>query len=252
MTKKNKKNKKKDTAQFSIDKKRIMIAVIPIAFILIVLYFTANARTDPYFNIRNIDVAGNSYLTKSEIIAASKLKCGDNIHLFSGTQIMKNIKQLNRIKKVSVVKDYPHTVNIKIEEFKQIALVNINGNLFEVTENGYTYPGKKGITYLDMPVVSGLNLSRFGTDLVSPETLRVIKGLAQVNSIYYLTSELNFANKHDIKLYLRNNKIALINKESAQVDIKRLELLLRSTDLEQDDRIIDLRFRKRAYIRTDI
>lgn len=252
MKKRKNKEKKKTGSVIAVNWKRVILTALPVALFLIILYFVSYAKTDPYFKIEEINVTGNYYLADSEIINASKLNIDDNINIFSEKVIENNIKSLTRIKYVKVIKHYPHSVNIKVWEFDQIALVRSDGQFHELAGNGIIYPFRRNITDPDMPILTGLNQNITGRIRVNNKILNTIEGLKEVRGIYYLSSELDFSNRHSIKLFLRNGKIALISRVTAPADIRRLELLLRSMDLEPEDKVIDLRFRKRAYIRESI
>lgn len=231
--------------------KRVFYILLPFIFIGIIIQLINYSKHDPYFNIETIEVEGNIYLESTEIILASKLFKGLNINTFRNKDITDNIVALPRIKYSQVIKRHPNKVIIKVKEINQIALFRDSTGISELTEIGKIFPVKHGVTEFDKPIITGLESNSEEFRLESWNFIKFIDSLENNTGLFDIISEINFSEEHFIKVILRTGKTALLRRDKFELDLKRLEIVLRSFNLE-DRKVIDLRFAKRVYLRNKI
>lgn len=109
-------HKKKMTshkAKMSIQlKKKIKIIALILLVIIAILLFLLS----PIFNIKEVQVVGNSKISKERIISLSEIQNGSNSYRISKREVKSNIKKEPYIRKVTVKRILPSSIEIIVEE----------------------------------------------------------------------------------------------------------------------------------------
>ena len=96
--------------------------------ILIIAGGITFAMVSPIFNIQEIQVNNNQYVTSDTIKSLSGLSEGQNIFRFINSQIEENIKEEPYIESAKVSRVLPNKINIEVEERKRdFSLEFLNG-----------------------------------------------------------------------------------------------------------------------------
>ncbi|MDD3626865.1 MAG: FtsQ-type POTRA domain-containing protein [bacterium] len=251
MKKENKKNLKNEKKKLSINYRRIFIILIPFIILGSIIWMINYSKTDSYFNIQSIRVSGNKYLTPEEIVFQTEIKNGTNINTIKTDEIMRKLLVNPRVKRAKVIKLYPDQIMIKIEETEQIALFRDSEGINEFSENAVIFPVRKGNTEFNYPIISGVDRNSEEFKLLRWDMVNFIAVLKNSSELFDMVSEIDFSPKHFIKVNLNSGKTALLRKDQYDVDLKRLEILLKSFNIG-DQKIIDLRFSNRAFLRESI
>lgn len=105
------------------------------AFIVLIAGMAVFALKSPYFNVRRFLISGSYYYTTDEIMMMGKCKAGGNI--FTGVDcsaIRKRLMQDPYMADVIVRRKLPATIEIKINERKQVAGI-VYGDKYVVIDN---------------------------------------------------------------------------------------------------------------------
>lgn len=105
--------------------------------LIVIIGITIFICTTPIFNIQEIEVKGNSKLTKTEIISLSKIKKNDNIFKYSKKKISESICTSPYVKLVTIKKKYPDKIQLIIEERQKKACVKVLNSYAYIDEEGY-------------------------------------------------------------------------------------------------------------------
>lgn len=150
--KKNKKtNNKKNKVRTSNNAQNVhkhkvkkTIGIIIIIIILLLIIFSSSL-----FDIKNIKVNGNEKLSDEMVISLSGLQLHNNIFKFNKSEVIENIKENAYVEKIELVRKFPSTVDITIEERKvkymlqyadSFAYINNQGYILEVTNKKQEVP----------------------------------------------------------------------------------------------------------------
>lgn len=99
--------------------KRKVIAIICTFLIIIGLCVAAYFLcTSSKFNINQVLVEGNSKYSYEEIVTNANIETGRNIFTFSGNKAKGELKKLPYVEDITLVKKYPGTIVVKVEERK--------------------------------------------------------------------------------------------------------------------------------------
>ncbi len=117
-------------------------------FVTLVTISKKNLSSD-IFRIKNLNIIGLNYISLNEIKEDLKFIENKNIHLLEKKNIIEKIYSNKIVEKFKVLKKYPSTLNIEIQETKFIAitkknnidyLVGTNGNLINLENTTYDLP----------------------------------------------------------------------------------------------------------------
>lgn len=90
-----------------------------------------------YFLIKNIEVEGNTYYTKSEIISLADAKTGNNI-IFDAEikQMEENLEKNPFFKIIEIKRKLPSTIVIRVEERQQMAAIQFGDKYIVMDDEG--------------------------------------------------------------------------------------------------------------------
>lgn len=127
----------------------------------------------PLWDIREVEVAGNQYLFRDDILKLADIPLGDNIFLTRFGKARKALEKIVQIEKVNFKRRLPHCLEIQIIERKPFAVAIISGNSAIIDSQGYILDAGSGILPITgkfilphvpidsskLPVISGINES---------------------------------------------------------------------------------------------
>jgi len=243
-------------------------------FLLSLIIFSTGIYFCLFFSkiqIKNITITGNQKVNLQELekiidnsvkknfINFRELKISSNSFFLTNT---KNIQHeiLNYspvIKKVTVSKKFPESLNVLIEERKKIAIFCQNEKCFNIDDTGIIfensiYPTENIFIVRQAKNIDYLNL---GTNVISENLIKTIteiekslKNNFQINLIEALiinSIRMDIKTEEGWQIYFDTTEDSNIN-----LQLTKLNLLLKdeiTPDIRQNLEYIDLRFKDRAY-----
>ena len=212
--------------------KKIAKAFKVFAGVAILAGIGAFAMLSPIFNVQTVQVAGNSKLSKDEIISVSGVNTNENIFRVFTTIIEKNVKQNPYVNTVTVHKKLPSTIEITVEERTPSFLIEFG--------NGYVYVNNQGYMLeissqkLELPIITGLETKeeeyQSGARLVSADleklgtAIRIID-VANNNGIASLITSIDISNENNYKLYLETEKKTAYLGDCTNLETRMLYLV---------------------------
>lgn len=146
-----------------------------------------------YFRLNNIVVAGVSDDFREELIKISGIKERENLLSIDSSTIRKNIERHPWIKSVCLKKEFPHTLYIKAENEKAVAIVALKTMSF-MDKEGIIFKDVESNDSIDFPVVTGLSQS-------DAKNRAKLKGVASLlNAIHLCASPLLMKNLSEIHM----------------------------------------------------
>jgi cell division protein FtsQ len=143
-----------------------------------IYHFMLNA---PYFAVKNIKIEGVKALSKEEVSNFSKAYQEDNIFRVSLSDLENNIKSLPAVKNVRISRILPDTILVKVTERMPIGLINRDGVLYCLDEEGNVFKLASRDTGIRLPFIAG-----FESDVLNGK----IKNIPRINLISSLMKEL--------------------------------------------------------------
>ncbi len=196
------------------------------------------------FTIQRIVVIGNRHLTGGEVIALMKIKRGYSLFKVSSNELSRRLLNSPWIKDVTIRKEPPHTLIVKMKEARPLALLKKKGELYILSREGKVLE-RIGKTAPFLPVIE-----------LKKEDKRLLKEALRLASV------INRGN------YFSDKKVEIIAKKPEDIVLVVDGLLIKVGKGEYDKKLrrfvqiqgqinrrgipveyIDLRFSRRVIIR---
>lgn len=169
--KRNKRNRYKRKQQQSVQKETVdirqrihfliktvfvtlLIACMALFFIFIHDFITQS----DYFRADTISVEGCDRLTEDQILAAAKIKEGDNFVSMNLKAIQKKLLAHPWIAKAEIIRTPSGVISIRIQEQQPLAVVDF-GKRFLINTDGVIFKEATDAEAVGMPVMSGIDYS---------------------------------------------------------------------------------------------
>ncbi len=104
--------------------------------------------------IREIEVTGNHYLDKGEILQITGLHDGINLIRLDLEDVDRRLRQNPWIREVSLKKHFPYTLLIRVKEADPEALLSLRGGLFLIDDEGNILQEIRHKVYRFLPVIN--------------------------------------------------------------------------------------------------
>ena len=187
--------------------------------------------------IKNVKISGLNEKEKKNLLEnILNLNLG-NIFIFNGNEISKIISSNSLVENYEIFKNYPHTLNIKIEKTNFLAKININGKTSLVGTNGKL----SDIKFLDkdLPFIFG-----------KPEISEFIKFINIIEKSKFSLNEIKnlyFFPSKRWDLQLKNNKILKLSKDHTSLSLDQAFELLNDSNFN-NVKIIDARIKNQIIL----
>lgn len=187
------------------------IKVLMIIFIIIggVTFFLLS----PIFNIKNINVSGNSKISSEEILSLSQLRKDENIFKINKQDTKEKVKQNAYIDTVEIKRSLPDIVTIVVTErtatyqinfSNMYMLINNQGYMLETAELDEIMPLIVGITTKEEDIKPGNRLCL--DDLEKLEDVLKILESAKSNNLNKLINKIDITNKDNYIVQMKKEK----------------------------------------------
>ncbi len=112
------------------------------------------------FVVRTIAFSGNTRLSDEELRTVSGLRGGENMLAISERRLAARMAESRWIRSVSIRKELPDKIIMRVKEAKPFALLDMKGRLFLVDDNGTMLEELKESAVPFLPVITGDPFSR--------------------------------------------------------------------------------------------
>jgi cell division protein FtsQ len=116
-----------------------------------------HAYASPALQVNTISVTGLQHLTQAGVLARAGFVPGTSIFRLDLDQMRESIERLRWVRHARVQRVWPREIAISVIEREPIALARIDGQIFQVDDDGVILP-LDSIGHTDSPVLDGLSL----------------------------------------------------------------------------------------------
>jgi len=200
-----------------------------------------------FFDISNVEVIDNKKVTSDEILQKSRLKNGQSIFRFNKNQVENIIEKIPYIKSASLVRVFPNTIKIYIEEREAIGAAFYENQFIFVDSQNIILEVSDKLIDTNIPILTAIenNLGAIviGDELqIKPEWLKKelfnILNLLKERELLNHLSEVNITKENIFHLYTKGGSV--IKVRNSDIVKEKLDFI-RTYLLEKDERmIIDL------------
>jgi cell division protein FtsQ len=207
--------------------------------------------------VEHVTLEGNRIVEANELFQLAQVKRGSLIYDIDLKAIQRNLQSQCYIKKATVERNLPSTIQLTVVERTPIALVN-RPDIVYLDEDGVILPHSISKALFDLPVLSGLKLGStvsYGSVIHDPnatEALQILEAAKMVNTeLYHLISEIQVRGDSDMVLYTAEGGVPVIFGDGNIADkLVRLDAFwsqviqerglknLQYVDLRYDDQVV--------------
>ena len=214
--------------------------IILIYFFLFLMFGSINNKSlnkIQFEEIKNIQISGleeNQNINLLENIKKLDLK---NIFFLNGNEISKIIRSNTLVEDFEIIKNYPYSLNIKIEKTNFLAKINNNGKIFLIGSNGKLSDVK--FSNKELPFIFG-----------KPKIDEFIKfkhiidkskfSLNEIKNLYFFPSK-----RWDVEL--KNNIILKLSKDHTKLSLDQAFEILNDSNFN-DFKIVDARIKNQIIL----
>ncbi len=164
------------------------------------------------FKLRQIEVVGNNYLDKDQLIEMVDVQPGTRLFEIKLDSISGRMLRENRyLEGVSISRALPSGIMITVQERQPVAYI-VDGRVYMVDRDGLMLPRKKGMSLKNLPLITGLSVSRLLNDRTPLlNALDLIDKIKEVDPhLFEFISEIHLNANSPAQLFL--------NRGGARVD----------------------------------
>ncbi|MFL0246737.1 cell division protein FtsQ/DivIB [Candidatus Clostridium stratigraminis] len=196
-----------------------------IIFLLLISTLVILCLKLPYFNVESINVVNNKIINSEEIISSSKIDFGINIFTLNTKKIVTNVLSNPYILKADVIRKFPSTILISVEEREAAFYIEDNNKFIILDKNGVILESKDNVNNMNLTKLVGLDVSNFTIGKVIPKVdnrkldlislMTDLISLNKTNKSGINITSVNIADVHNVQVLCGNMLLKLGN-----IDIK--------------------------------
>ncbi|MBC7171989.1 MAG: FtsQ-type POTRA domain-containing protein, partial [Polyangiaceae bacterium] len=122
-----------------------------------------HVRTSAAFATQELAVAGNERLTSDEVLRAAGLAVGKNVFEVPPEDAQARLVRHPWIAEAEVQRRLPGTFRVRVREHRPAALISLD-RLYLVGEDATVFKAVEQADPVDLPVVTGIDVTRFTSD----------------------------------------------------------------------------------------
>lgn len=210
--------------------RRIKICIKVLLLFAVMIGILIYLMLSPIFNIKNINVEGNSGISSEQIISLSNIQKDTNLFKVSNKDTISAIKENPYVKTVEIKRNLPDTITLIITERKaaymlehgsSYAYIDSQGYILEISANPIEGLAKiTGYETLQDEIAPGNRLCE--NDLKKLNTVLKITAAAKINEIDSLITTINIADSSNYTLFLEAEQKTVYLGDCTSLDTRML------------------------------
>ena len=216
----------KNQRRMEVQKRKKVFKKMVGLFLLFVLCAVIASFT-PYFNIKKVNVTGNSRVSAQEIKAASGITSGSNIFHVKLSNVRRRIEEISYVHSVRVKREFPNQISIEIEESEPIAAAPYMGNYVLIDMYGKTLEQESKEKLEKLPeivILSGLEIKNFelGEKIIveNERNLQIVlESLSELvhNSLIGNTNEIDLTDENGVVFKMNDSKLSVLMGDASDL-----------------------------------
>lgn len=221
--------KKNDEPKKQKNKRKINKYIKWTSFIVIILSCILFAMLSPMFNISEIVVSGNDYISTSKIITLAEIKQNENIFRINKKEITNKIKQNGYIDNIVIKRTLPNKINLQVTERvptfqieygSGYVYINNQGYILEVANIKKELPIIKGISTPNENFIEANRLN--DEDLKKLNIVLKIVNVAKVDEISELITSIDITDENNYQIYMEKEKKTIYLGDASNIETRML------------------------------
>ena len=213
-------------------------------------------NNSPDFEVKEVKITGNKYVSKNEILAIAKVETRKNMFAVKLKDIQARLKGNAQFTTARVNRVFPGTVEIEVTEREPVAYLG-ESKLYQADADGVIFPAIKSFFHgKRIYVFTGINLSlsevgKKTTSQSLKQALAMVEKL-EIKGAPYLNDvmSIDVSCPEELSLIVQNTKqVYKFGEGNWDEKIDKLVCLLKNlNERKKDIAYVDLRFRDEAVV----
>ena len=209
----------KNQRRMEVQKRKRVFKRMVGLFLLFVLCAVIASFT-PYFDIKQVNVTGNSRVSAQEIETASGITQGSNIFRVKLSSVRKRLEKISYVHSVRVKREFPNQISIEIEESQPVAAAPYMGNYILIDMYGKTLEQETKENMENIPEIVnlvGLEIKNFelGEKIIveNERNLQIVlESLTELvhNSLIGNMNEIDLGNADGVVFKMNDSKLTVL------------------------------------------
>ena len=192
----------------------------------------------PVWQVRQVEVTGNKYISNEKIIDTAAIPLGNNIFMIDADEVKSNFAKIVQISEIKIRRKLPASIIIEVKERSPFAIVMIGSQTTLIDDEGYII-AKHGLgssvyrmEIAGLPVIRGISAGslRDGQRLSSSDRIFITD---TINLLYRFidprTVQIDVGNREDINIFMEDIiKVKIGDTKDIERKIRTLRALLGS------------------------
>jgi cell division protein FtsQ len=170
--------------------------------------------TSPYFYINKIEISGLKQLDRDSFDDFINIPPDTNIFTVSVDEIRKKAESHPWVKNAAVSRQLPDIIEIRIEEYEPVAMIEYDRGLYYVDSEGKVFKKIEGNEKIDFPLISITQKNKMDKDSFEKGVIECVKFLNRFfqldKKLYSDISELNFDGNGLLNVFLSELKMQIV------------------------------------------
>ena len=213
-------------------KRKLILKVIKwLTLLAIIIGGTIYAMLSPIFNIKEVEVIGNSKISSETIISLSGITIDQNMFSFRTSNVRESIKNNAYIDTVEIHRDLPDKISLVVTERKTTymikfgnayAYINNQGYILEITDKEEAVPIITGYETLDENIQEGNRLNTEDLEKLN-DVLKIMEAASSSgNNLKNLITKIDISDKSNYILDLKTQKKQIYFGDATNLSTKML------------------------------
>lgn len=170
--------------------------------------------TSPYFYINRMEISGLQHLDRDGLDDFINIPPETNIFTVSVDEIRKKVESHPWVKNAAVSKQLPDVIEIRIEEYDPVAMVEYDSGLYYVDREGKVFKKIDSSEKIDFPLISvsqkeKMSKKEFENNII--ETVKFLNRFSKLDKkLYADISEINFDRNGLLNVFLSELKMQIV------------------------------------------
>ena len=211
-----------------------------IYFFLLIIFGSINninLNKIKLYQVKNINISGLNNFDNQKLVQDLENLNLDSIFLINSDKIIKVIESNSLVEKYKIFKNYPSTLDIKIEKTNFLARINQNGKIFILGSNGKL--SKNNFSIKDLPYI-------FGNPKIS-DFLNFKKIVDNSKIPYEKIKNIYFFKSHRWDLELKNNILLKLSKDDVRDSLDNAFEFLNNVEFK-NIKVVDARIKNKIIL----
>lgn len=170
--------------------------------------------TSPYFYINRMEISGLKHLERETIDDFINIPPNTNIFTVSVDEIRRKVESHPWVKNASVSRQLPDVIEIRIEEYEPVALVEYDSGLYYVDREGTVFKRVDSMERIDFPIISISQKEKMSKKEFENNIIEIVKFLERFSKLdkklYEDISEINLDRNKLLNVFLSELKMQIV------------------------------------------